>query len=845
MDRGDALATLLAWVDGQDLGREAAGWQAEKLREGLAVAVAELREFLAGENRRLVAKLLGLLELDQLGGVVQKGLGIGALFVPGLVPGAAFLLADAIIGAAGKKYEASAAGKEGALARMARAVAALSVKVAAVVIVDDADCLDHALAVTLVENLVGRHDGMMLVVAAVNPGSALGAALTDRSRFGLTEGLVRVAKADPDMGFQSRIDLARQLCPHLPDAGVRRIARRTTTFGQVFTVAGAPGLAEVSPGEDEEAVRDAVDAAVNLRLARPAPSEEAVVIAWAGGLAHARQADRALQILGETRQENDRDVRRQGSLERLADPAAPRLGDRDQVAVGLAAANRRAMAAAFLSEAFTLAADPRAGLADQTAALLAAHRVCGDLADRGQLPRAQRMLAAALEALGDYAAALEVAATALDEWPSGAGSADDRDALAATVLRLSRVTPQPAAGPLAQQLIAEAIVGGAAVGLEARVWAAADLLNTPGQHEAALALTGRVIADLDARPDLGEAGDRWRLLLAARTARAGHPDMAGKLLTPLLASSEPACHRPARAILDAGDGPRADIRLQNILLADELAVLPAGAEDDRLRIHHALAANYATLGDYRRALVHGQHELALRTRIQGPDHPDTLDIRADVSDWTGECGDDTGALALCLDLLPDMKRVLGPDHPATLATRAHLARWTGGCGDAARALALYRDLLPDMKRVHGSYHPDVLTTRVHIGRWTGEHGDAAGALKWFRKLLPDMGRVYGPAHAETLNVRAHIGRWTAACGDALGALALLRDLLPDIEQVRGSAHPETLNARANIAVLTAKCGDAAAAVAMLRDLLPDMEQALGPDHPGTRATRTNIARLTR
>ena len=336
-------------------------------------------------------------------------------------------------------------------------------------IVDDADCLDHDLAITLIENLAGRHDSMMLVVAAVNPDSTLAASLTDQGRWGITRGLVRVADADPNMGYRARLNLARELCPDLPDVAVRRIARRTATFVEVFTVAATPGLAEVSPGKDEDEVLAIVDAAVSLRLARPTPSREAVLLAWAGGLAHARQVDRALEILGTSSHENDPDVRRWGSLRRLADPVAPRLSDRDQVAVALAAADRRAIAAAFLGEALTLAADPHIGMADRTAALLATYRVRNDLADRGKLPRAERELAACLEALGDYTAAVEVAITALDEWPDDTDSADDKDALAATVLRLSRVSPQrSASGTLAEKLIAEAIAGGAALGLEAR-----------------------------------------------------------------------------------------------------------------------------------------------------------------------------------------------------------------------------------------------------------------------------------------------------------------------------------------------------------------------------------------
>ena len=126
------------------------------------------------------------------------------------------------------------------------------------------------------------------------------------------------------MGYESRLELARQLCPSLPDAAARRIAQRTATFAEVFTVAAAPRLAD---DRARAATRTrcvaVVDAAASGRLVRPAPSPEATVIAWAGGLVHARQADRALGILGATREEDDPDVRRWESLERLADPAAP------------------------------------------------------------------------------------------------------------------------------------------------------------------------------------------------------------------------------------------------------------------------------------------------------------------------------------------------------------------------------------------------------------------------------------------------------------------------------------------------------------------------------------------
>jgi hypothetical protein len=525
----------------------------------------------------------------------------------------------------------------------------------------------------------------VLVVAAVDPGGALAGALTARSRYGLTEGLIRSADADPDMGFESRTDLVRELCPGLPEVAVRRIAARTGTFADVFTVAAAPRLGEISPGDDEAGVLAAVDAVISAQLPPGKPSAEAVVVAWAGGLLHARQAERALGVLAPGRdQDADQggaghdDVRWQEPLVRLADPASPRLAE--QVAA-LSAGDRCAMAAVVLDEALAIAGEPGAGLVERVVAVRAAHRVRGDLPGGGGLPRAQCELAAGLEALGDLAPALQAATEALAGLPP-TGFQGARDVLNAAVLRLSRTTGQPAPQPLVEKLTAAAVAGGAAVGLEARIWAAADLLDIPGQRGTALTLIDQITADLEGRTGLGLAGDRWRLLLAFHAGRAGHPAVTQKLLVPMLTSTDPQQHRAARMVLSAADGPRADTRLQNILLETELAALPPGADDDRLRIHHALAANYATLGDYRQALAHGQQELTLRNHIQSPGHHGTLTVGSNIAHWTGRCGDVAGALRRCRELLPEVEHVLGPGHPDTLTVRGNIAGWTGRCGDA-------------------------------------------------------------------------------------------------------------------------------------------------------------------
>jgi hypothetical protein len=823
----EAPVTLTARIAGKGL-PEGRGAQAAVLRECLATAAA----------RHRVAELLGL---DRLGGITQLGLGVGGLFVSGRAVGAEFLAAGVALGVAGKLWDDRPAGADGALARTARAVAEASVHVPVVVAIDDADQLDEDLAVTLIESLAARHNGHVLVVAAVDPDGSLRKALVSRARMGITEGLVQLADADPDMGYDSRLALVAELCPRLPAVVARRVARVTATFKDVFAVAAAPRLAGPGEGEDEARLLEAADAVAAVVLRGPDPSAEAVITAWAGGLLHARQAARALEVTGQPHAgEADPDLVHAGDLVRAAAADGPRLAGR-VAALGLA--ERRAMAGVLLDEALRIAADPGCGPAEQVAAAQAAHHVRGDLASRARLPRLQRHLVTVLEALGEPAAALGVAVTAVEEYPPG-GRDSDRGWLAAAVLRLGDLAQQHEE-PLVAELIAEAVAGGAGLGLEARVWAAADLLRAGVQRAAALELLGQVAAALDEHAAaLGPSADEWRLLLAFDAGRAGQPAIAARLLAPLLSSPEEARQGAAAKVLYACDGPQADTRLQVVVLEAELAALPVEADDDRLRVHHALAAGYAALSYYHQALAHAQAELSFRIRIQAPGHPHTLAARGDIAYYTGESGDPAGALRLSRELLPDLVRVLGSHDPDTLSARGDIAFWTARCGDLAEALDLELELLPDLVRVLGPHAPDTLTALGYIAGWTGESGHPAVALALFRELLPDLVRVLGSDDPDTLAARGSIAYLTGRCGDLAGALRLYREVLPDLERVLGPDHPVAFSARAAVAGCTGESGDPAGALALYLELLPDLVRVLGRDHPNTLVTRGNIAHWT-
>jgi hypothetical protein len=208
------------------------------LPDGPGLQAAALRGSLLGAGVRRQAA--ALLCTTRLRGAPR--LGAGSLLLAGMAGTISLLQAGLAAAAAGGVADDSPASENGAAARAARVVAAVSASAPALVVIDDADYLEPGLAVTMIENLIDHHDSRVLVVAAVDLGSDLEAALTSRARYGPTAGKVHRAEADPRMGYQSRAELAGELRPHLTPAQAQQLARRTRTFAEIFAADGSEPL---------------------------------------------------------------------------------------------------------------------------------------------------------------------------------------------------------------------------------------------------------------------------------------------------------------------------------------------------------------------------------------------------------------------------------------------------------------------------------------------------------------------------------------------------------------------------------------------------------------------------
>jgi len=214
----DAPTSLLVRIEGRSL-PDGPGPQAQVLRDRL----------LGAEVRRQAAALL--CRTRQRG---TSRLATDSLLTSGMAGTISVVLAALAAAAGGNVADERPAGENGIVARAARVVAAVSASAPTLVLIDDADYMEPALAVTMIENLIDHYDSRVLVVPAVDLGSDLAAALTSRARYGPTAGRVHRAAVDPRMGSRSRAELAGELSPDLTPAEAAQVARQTLTFAEIF-----------------------------------------------------------------------------------------------------------------------------------------------------------------------------------------------------------------------------------------------------------------------------------------------------------------------------------------------------------------------------------------------------------------------------------------------------------------------------------------------------------------------------------------------------------------------------------------------------------------------------------
>ncbi len=280
---------------------------------------------------------------------------------------------------------------------------------------------------------------------------------------------------------------------------------------------------------------------------------------------------------------------------------------------------------------------------------------------------------------------------------------------------------------------------------------------------------------------------------------------AGNALTTVCQAAAELLSEPAISLRESWHEDRAATRdlVEQILALDESATrCPPGSALDRLMIRlrgwavwllNELADSAA------QAIVIGERLLADQEQALGPDHPDTLTSRNNLTEAYRAAGRTGEAITLHEQTLAAMERILGPDHPDTLQLRNNLATAYRATGRTDEAITLHEQTLAARERILGPDHPDTLISRNNLAASYQDAGRTDEAITLSEQTLAAMGRILGPDHPDTLASRNNLAASYQDAGRTGEAIGLREQTLAAMERILGPDHPDTLASRNDLA----------------------------------------------
>lgn len=171
---------------------------------------------------------------------------------------------------------------------------------------------------------------------------------------------------------------------------------------------------------------------------------------------------------------------------------------------------------------------------------------------------------------------------------------------------------------------------------------------------------------------------------------------------------------------------------------------PALYSAARSRFEHALALCRMAFGDEDAATLAHRNNLAFTTL------------------WAQ--GDLLGARGLQETVLAVRRRVLGKEHPDTLTSMNNLAETLRTQGDLPGARGLQETVLAVRRRVLGVEHPDTLASMNNLAITLWHAGERAAAIDAMQSAVSGFARALGADHLRARQVTESLASMLAATG---------------------------------------------------------------------------------
>jgi non-specific serine/threonine protein kinase/serine/threonine-protein kinase len=243
------------------------------------------------------------------------------------------------------------------------------------------------------------------------------------------------------------------------------------------------------------------------------------------------------------------------------------------------------------------------------------------------------------------------------------------------------------------------------------------------------------------------------------------------------------------------------------------------------------------------ALGHAESALAIRRRLLGEDHPDTITSLHNYATVIQSLGRNAQVEPLQRDALDRFRRVLGEDDLKTLEALNNYAYTLNEIGRHAEAEQLFKEALERYRRVRGRDHLDSITALNNYASMLRPFGRAAEAESLYEEALEDCVRVLGNDHPVTIHAMTNYAGVLVSLNRPAEAAPLYKEVRERSRRVLGEDHPDTLKFQSNYAMSLRWQGRLEDAEAEFRQAIEASRRVLGADHRNTLTALSNYTGL--
>jgi tetratricopeptide (TPR) repeat protein len=242
---------------------------------------------------------------------------------------------------------------------------------------------------------------------------------------------------------------------------------------------------------------------------------------------------------------------------------------------------------------------------------------------------------------------------------------------------------------------------------------------------------------------------------------------------------------------------------------------------------------------YRRAL-------AVREKLEGPEHPKTAQILNNLADLYRKQRRDAEAEPLQQRSLAIWEKTMGPNHPDTANSLNNLASLYDAQGRHKEAEPLFRRALEILENATPEPEPSGLArTLNNLGGLYYAQGRYKEAEPLLQRALAISEEALGPGHPDITYGLNTLALLYDDQGRLEEAEPLFRRALEIREKTLGPEHPSTATSLNNLASWFQAQGKWEEAEALYGRALAVVDNVLGSEHPNTILMRNNLIQVYR